>query len=200
MNNIVALNLNHLAARWWMLVVRGIAAILFGVLALALPGAGLLALVIVWAIYALIDGIFNLMLSGRAARAGASWGWLLFEGIVSVAAGLLTFFWPAITATALLIVIAVWAIITGIAEIAASIRLRREIRNEWLLALSGVLSIVFGVLLLVYPNAGALALVWLIGAYAIVFGALLIGLGLRLHHWAQRFERQFPSGGLPTAA
>lgn len=193
-------NVGALAARWWVLVVRGIAAILFGIVALVAPGPSLLALVMFWGAYALVDGIFNLANAVRGAHAGRRWGWLLFEGLVSIGAGVLTFAWPRITALALLTLIAVWALLTGIAEIAAAIRLRRQIRGEWLLATGGVLSIVFGVLLLASPGAGALALVWMIGGYAILFGVTLFALGLRLNRWSRAVGRPFPAGGTPTPA
>jgi len=171
---------DQLAARWWAPVIRGVAAILFGALAIAMPRAGLAALVILWGAYAIVDGVFNVVLSAQRGAAGLRWGWFLFEGLVSIAAGILTFVWPQMTAFVLLYLIAAWAIVTGIAEIAGAVALRRAISGEWLLALSGVLSIAFGVLLFARPGAGALAVVWIIGAYAIAFGALLVGLGLRL--------------------
>jgi uncharacterized membrane protein HdeD (DUF308 family) len=200
MQNMAGVNVNAFAPRWWMIVIRGIAAILFGVLTFALPRIGLLTLVTLWGAYVLVDGFFAVMAAGRAGRAGFSWGWMLFEGLVSIAAGVVAFLWPGITALVLLFVIAVRAVIIGIAEIAEAIWLRREIRNEWLLGLSGLLSIVFGALLFWSPAAGALAVLWLIGAYAIVFGVLLVALGLRLHHWMRRRERQFPMGGAPRPA
>ena len=186
--------------RWWSFVVRGVVAILFGVLALAMPGTSLLALVLAWGAYTIVDGVFTLMLALQRGRAGERWGWFLVEGIVAIAAGVLTFAWPAITGLVLLIVIAVRAVVAGVAEVVAAIRLRRVIRHEWLLAASGVLSVAFGLLLLVYPGAGALAVAWLIGSYAIVFGVLLTGLGLRLYRWHRAGDRQLPTGGLPTAA
>ncbi len=178
-------SLRALAARWWALMIRGVVAILFGILAIVAPGVGLLSLIMIWGAYAIVDGVFGLVLAARGARAGRRWGWLLFAGIVSIAAGLITFAWPGITAVVLLTMIAVWALFTGIAEIGAAIQLRRYIRGEWLLALSGVVSIVFSALLLLFPGAGALAIVWTIGTYAIVFGALLVTLGWRLHRWSQ---------------
>lgn len=191
-------NVSMLAARWWVPVIRGVAAILFGVLCLTQPGISLLALVTLWGAYALVDGVFAVVHAIRRGRAGGSWGWLLFEGIVSIAAGVFTFAWPAITATVLLALIAVWAIVTGIAEIVTAIRLRREIRGEWALVASGVLSVAFGVLMFVYPGAGTLAVVWLIGAYAIVFGMLLVAFGVQLNRWRRTGERTMPTGGAPT--
>jgi uncharacterized membrane protein HdeD (DUF308 family) len=192
--------LRPLAERWWAVLLRGIAAILFGVLAIAVPGASLLALVILWGAYALADGVLALVQAARSGRAGGRWGWFLFEGLVSIAAGVLAFVWPGITALALLLVIAAWAILTGLSEIVAAARLRRHIQGEWLLALSGVLSISFGVLLLVRPQAGALAVVWLIGSYAVLFGVLLVALSLRLHRWHRAAERPVPRPGAPSYA
>ncbi|BDG05115.1 HdeD family acid-resistance protein [Anaeromyxobacter oryzae] len=189
--------LSAFAARWRFLVVRGVAALLFGFLAIFAPRASLLALVILWGAYALVDGVFNVILAIRGARTGMNRGWLLFQGLVSVAAGVITFLWPGITALALLTVIAVWAVLTGVAEIAFAIRLRHVIRGEWLLAASGVVSIVFGVLLAAFPGAGALALAWMIGVYAVVFGALLVGFGFRIHRWG---EGTAASGGTPSHA
>ncbi len=193
-------DLSAIASRWWALVVRGLAAIAFGVLVIAAPGIGLLALVYLWGAYALADGVFNIVLAVRGARTVRGWGWFLFEGICSIAAGVVTVVWPGITALGLLVVIALWAIVTGVAEIVTATRLRRILRGEWLLALSGVLSIAFGVLLLARPGAGALAVAWLIGAYAILFGALLVGVGMRLHRWGKTAERAMPTGGTPTHA
>jgi uncharacterized membrane protein HdeD (DUF308 family) len=200
MNNMVEANLEALAPRWWTFVVRGLVAILFGVLTFAMPGISLLTLVLLWGAYAFADGVFELTMAARAGRAGHRWGWVTLEGIVSLAAGVLAFLWPGMTAFVLLIVIAVRAVINGVAAIGTAIWLRREIRGEWLLGLSGVLSIAFGVLLFMSPGAGALALLWVIGAYAMVFGALLIGLGLRLHRFAGGGEHHFPTGGTPRPA
>ncbi len=187
-----------LTARWWMLVVRGFAAILFGVLAMVVPESSLLALVILWAAYAIVEGAFAMMLAARRGRTGRRWGWLLFEGIVGIVAGVTALVWPGITALALLVVIAAWAVLTGIGKIAAAIWLRRQISGEWMLATSGVLSIAFGALLALSPGAGALALVWLIGAYAIVFGALLVAVGVRLGRWQRAAERAISTAGAPT--
>lgn len=194
-------SVDELAARSWMLVVRGVAAILFGVVAIAMPGMSLLALVLLWGSHAFVDGVLSFMLAVRGARVGRSWGSIIFEGVMSIATGALAFVWPAITALALLIVIACRAVLIGVAEIVTAVRLRREIRHEWQLAASGALSIAVGVLLFLFPGAGALSLLWLIGAYAIATGMLLIGLGLRLHRFGKRGERALPTGGgTPTHA
>ncbi len=193
------LDLNAIAARWWMLVVRGIAAILFGVLAIVWPGISLLALVLLWGAYAVADGLFGVMLAANAGAEGRRWGWLLLEGLIGIAAGVLTFVWPGMTAVALLALIACWAVFTGIAEIVAAVELRRVIEGEWLLALCGVLSIAFGVGMLIFPRAGALAVVTLIGIYAMVFGSLLIALGVRLHHVATSGHHRM-AGGTPSHA
>src|SRR5512133_3680565 len=183
-SNIMKLELFAFTQRWWALVLRGLAAIAFGILTFVSPASSLVALVIVWGAYAIVDGVLAVVLSIRGARIMPGWGWLLAEGIVSIGAGVVTFVWPGITAVALLAVIAAWAVLTGIAEIVTAIRLRRHLRGEWMLAASGVLSIFFGVLLARKPGAGALAVTWMIGGYAILFGALLVGLGIRLHQWA----------------
>jgi uncharacterized membrane protein HdeD (DUF308 family) len=184
--------LGALVARWWIWVVRGIAAILFGVLAFLAPASSLAALVMLWGAYALFDGVFALAIAAQRGREGLPWGWMVFEGLVGIAAGVTTFVWPAITALVLLAVIAARSLLTGVAEIAAAIALRREISGEWLLGASGVMSIAFGALLLARPAAGALAVVWIIGGYALVFGALLVAFGLRLNGWRRSLDHHEP--------
>jgi uncharacterized membrane protein HdeD (DUF308 family) len=176
-------SLEALAQRWWVHVVRGVAAIFFGILAILAPSIGVLALVVMFGAYALVDGAFNLVHAARGAGTAHASRWLAVEGLVSIAAGVLTFIYPGMTTLLLVTVIAGWAVLTGIAEIAAAIRLRREVSGEWMLAASGVLSIALGIFLFMSPAAGALALVWVIGVYAIAFGLLLIAFGLRLHRW-----------------
>lgn len=188
-----------LAERWWSIAIRGVAAVIFGILTFLFPGLSVYALVILFGAWAFADGIFNLIAAVR--RAGSErWGWLLFEGLVSIATGVVTFFWPGITALALLALIAAWSVVTGIAEIVAAIRLRKHIRNEWLLGLSGILSVLFGVVLFAFPGAGALALIFWIGAYAIVFGGLLIGLAFRLRAWARDQSHRVPPKHAPAPA
>jgi len=177
---------SDLGRNWGWIVVRGIAAVIFGVLALVLPGITLAALVLLWGAYALADGIIALIAAFRIRDRGKPFWALLVVGILGIAAGILTFIWPGMTAIVLLAFIAAWSLVMGIFQIIAAVRLRKSIEKEWLLGLSGLLSIIFGVLMLINPGAGALAVIWVIGAYAIVFGVLLIALGLKLrsrtHH------------------
>ena len=168
-----------MAGNWWALLIRGIAAVLFGLAALLWPGLTLYVLIIFFGAYALMDGVFAIVAGIRGTAGGRRW-LLLAEGILGVLAGLLAFFYPGMTAFVLLYVIAFWAIFTGILEIAMAISLRREIENEWLMGLSGVLSVLFGVILAVLPGVGLLSLVWLIGIYAIAFGVAQIALGFRV--------------------
>ena len=165
---------------WWAMALRGLAAMVFGIMAFVRPHITLTALVFLFGAYALVDGAFSIMAGIRAPKGFKRWWLLLIEGILSVAAGLFAFIVPAMTAYILLILIASWAIVTGVFEIAAAIQLRKEIKGEWLLVLSGVFSILFGGVLLFKPAAGALAVLWIIGAYAILFGILLIALGFKL--------------------
>jgi uncharacterized membrane protein HdeD (DUF308 family) len=165
---------------WWTLVLRGLFALVFGLLAFIWPGITLAALVFLFGAYALVDGAFAIVAGIRAPKEYKRWWVVLIEGILSVIAGVIAFTVPGITALFLLGLIAGWAIFTGVLEIIAAIQMRKYITGEWLMVLTGVLSVVFGVLLLLNPFAGALAVVWIIGAYAIVFGFLLIALGVRL--------------------
>ena len=177
---------------WRLVALRGLAAVVFGVLALIWPISALLALVWLFGAYVLVDGIFILAaVATGAPGTGERRGLLFLEGLVSIIAGVLTFVWPGITALVLLYLIAAWALITGVLEIMTAIRLRREIRNEWLLVLSGLLSIVLAILLVILPGPGALAFVWLIGAYAVVFGVFLLALAWRVR------KAQGQPGGIP---
>lgn len=170
-----------LSRNWWVLALRGLAAIIFGVLAFVLPGITLFALVLLFGAYMLVDGIFAIVTAVRVAGREDRWWLLLIEGVLGVLAGLVAAFWPGLTALALLYFIAAWAIVSGILEIVGAIRLRQEIEGEWALGLSGALSVLFGVLLIVIPApAGLLSLVWLIGAYALAFGVLLLVLAFRV--------------------
>ena len=169
-----------LSKYWWLIALRGVFAVLFGVMAFVWPGLTLLALVLLFAAYALTDGVLALVAGLTHSQSKQRWWMLLLEGVVSIAAGVLTILWPDLTAVALVYLIGAWAIVTGVMEVVAAIRLRQEINNEWLLALAGILSIAFGVAMVIWPGAGALTLIWLIGGYAVVFGVLMIVLGFRL--------------------
>jgi uncharacterized membrane protein HdeD (DUF308 family) len=179
-----------LSRNWWAIALRGVAAIIFGVLTFVMPGITLAVLVLLFGAYALVDGIFTLVAvaRGQAVDRGEPRWMLVLEGVVSIAAGLVAFLWPGLTTLALVYLIGAWAIVTGVLEVVAAVRLRQQIENEWWLGLSGALSIVFGVLVMAAPGAGALAMVFWIGAYAIVFGALLVGLAFRLRSVRSRIE------------
>jgi len=189
---------DQLARHWWVIGLRGLAAILFGVLAFVWPGMTLAVLVLLFGAYALVDGVLTLL---AAFRGGVQHRIvMLVEGVVSVLAGLAAFVWPGLTALVLLYIIAFWAIVTGVLEIVAAIRVRRAISNELGLVIGGVLSVVFGVVLLIAPGAGALAVIFLIGAYAVVFGIALLGLAWRLREHHQTATGRAPLGGPAATA
>lgn len=171
---------------WWMILLRGIAAIAFAVLTWTNPGISLAALVLLFGAYALVDGVFAIVMAFAGRRFAGNWWVTLLVGLVGVAVGMLTFLSPGITALALLYYIAFWAILTGVLEIMVAIRLRKEISSEWILALAGVASVAFGVLLTARPGAGALALLSIIAAYAFLFGILLVALAIRARSFAHR--------------
>jgi uncharacterized membrane protein HdeD (DUF308 family) len=173
-----------LARNWWALLIRGIAAIIFGVLAFMWPGATILAIGILFGAYAFVDGIFAIVAAIRAAQAHQrSWPFII-EGIVGLLIAAITFYDVAITIFALFITIAAWAFITGILEIVAAIQLRKVITGEFWLIIGGIASILFAVLMIWRPLAGALAVIWIIGIYAIIFGIAMIALSLRLRDHA----------------
>jgi len=171
---------NELARNWWLLALRGVLGILFGIGAFVWPGATLAALVIVFGAYVFVDGIFAVVAGIGMRRQLSLWWLIVLEGAAGIVLGLLTFRSPDTTALVLLTFIAAWSIITGIFEIASALRLRKVIANEWLMILSGIVSIIFGILLIAQPGAGAISIVWLIGAYALLFGILTLMLALRL--------------------
>lgn len=171
--------IEQLTRNWWAVGLRGLLAVLLGIVAFIWPGITLEALVLVFGAYAIVDGIFAIVAAGTSASMGGRWGLMLFEGIMSIIAGFVAFAWPGITALALLFLIAAYASVTGIFEIAAAFQLRGS--NGWLLGLTGVLSILFSILLVVWPASGLLSLVWLIGFYALFFGFMLIGLSVQLY-------------------
>lgn len=169
-----------LGRAWWLVLLRGIAAIVFGILAWAWPGATLITLTLFWGAYALVDGIAALWSCWHARDRGKAMWQVILIGVAGIAAGIFTFVAPGITAIALLLLIAAWAVVNGVFQIAAAIQLRKEIANEWLLILSGALSVVFGVLMILSPGAGALAVLWLIGAFAVAYGVLLVLFAFKL--------------------
>lgn len=175
-----------LADNWWLFLLRGIAAIIFGVLSLVWPGVTLVTLVLFYGAYVLVDGVCALFagISGNVAM-GSRW-WLVVVGLLGIAAGVVTFMSPGITAFVLLFFDACWAVATGLFQIIGAIQLRKDIDNEWLLAIHGVLSLLFGIALFVMPGVGLLALIWVIGLYAIINGALMIGFAFRVRRYGNR--------------
>ncbi|WP_232462470.1 HdeD family acid-resistance protein [Bordetella genomosp. 9] len=174
---------------WWVLVIRGIVGILFGVLALMWPALTLLLLVSLFAAYALLSGIAAIAGAWRARRGGQPVrdGWLIvLLGLVAIASGVIAIVWPAITALALILIMGVNAIVAGVLDIALAVRHRTVVRNTWLMVLAGIVSILFGVVAIAVPGAGAMALVWLISFYAIVTGVLLLAMGIQARRGGPR--------------
>ena len=179
------IDVDTLVRNWWVMVLRGVAGVIFGLITFVAPGISLAALVLVFGAFAFADGILALVSAVRRRGVSDRWWVLLLQGLAGVAAGVVTVVWPDLTTLALLYLIAAWALVIGALEIAAAIRLRKVITGEWLLALGGVAAIGFGVLLMLLPEAGALAVVLWIGAYAFVSGVLLLALGFRLRSWGK---------------
>jgi uncharacterized membrane protein HdeD (DUF308 family) len=171
-----------LSLNWDLVLLRGIIAILFGVATLVLPPITLVVLVTLFGAYALVNGLITSIMAIKDRKEQSDWGLYLLYGLVSIAAGVLTFVYPGITTISLFYVIVAWAIASGILEIMLAIQLRKVIKNEWWLVLSGILSVVFGILCIVQPVAGALSVLWLISVYAIAYGALLVVLAFRLRN------------------
>lgn len=171
-----------LARNWWALGLRGLCGVLFGAALFAWPGISLFVLVLMFGVYTLLDGAFSIISTVRSDKREKRWWLFLLQGIAGIIVGIMAFVWPGITALVLLYIIAAWAIVTGIFEIVAAVQLRKEIEGEWLLGLGGIASVLFGVLLVGFPGAGALAVVWIIGAYSMLFGILLMTLAFRLRH------------------
>ena len=171
--------LQTLSRYWWLILLRGIAAIIFGVLAFIWPGITLVTLVLFWGAFALVDGVLALANAFMGGNMGDRW-WLALVGLAGIAAGILTFAYPGVTALVLLFFIATWAIVLGVLQIIGAIRLRKEIDNEWTIGLSGAVSVLFGVIMLVAPGAGALGLIWAIASYGIVFGILMVMAAFKL--------------------
>lgn len=168
-----------LAENWWALALRGLFAVLFGLIALLLPGATIASLVLLFAAYMLVDGVFAIVAGVRAAQRHERWGLLILEGLADIATGVVAFLWPGITVVVFVLLMSAWALISGGLMLAAAFRLTRH-HGRWLLALGGVVSMIWGVLLFLSPIAGAVVLTWWLGAYALVFGGALVGLAFRL--------------------
>jgi uncharacterized membrane protein HdeD (DUF308 family) len=166
--------------KWWVHLLRGLLALAFGLLALVWPDIGLMVLLVLFGAYVLADGILNVWLALSGRRAGVPWGLPLVTGLAGVAVAALIIIWPEGAAVALLWLIAAWAVVTGVFQVAAAVNLRKQISNEWTLGLSGLLGVLLGVLLVVRPGAGLTALVWLVGLFALLFGVLQVGLALKL--------------------
>ena len=178
----------HFARNWWAVALRGVVAILFGVAAFIWPGLTLGVLVVMFGAYAFLDGVFAVVTALRARGERLRWA-VLLEGITGIVAGMLIWLWPQTTLLLLVYFIAAWALITGMLEVLAAFRLRERIHGEWRLALSGVLSMVFALLVGVWPHAAILAIAWLVGAYAILFGIVFLALGWRLRALAPGADR-----------
>jgi uncharacterized membrane protein HdeD (DUF308 family) len=172
-----------LSQNWWLVVLRGISGILFGILAFVWPAITWLTLIVMFGVYAIVDGIIAIVSGLSRTNESPRWWVFLVEGLLGIGAGIVALVWPGVTSLVLIYMIASWAVITGILELAAAIRLRNEISNEWMLGLGGLVSIGLGVLLFFQPAAGGLAIIWIIAAYALIFGVLLVILGVRLRSW-----------------
>ena len=184
-----------LAQNWWAIAIRGAIAILLGLVAIFLPGATMLSLVLLFGAYALVDGVFGIVSAVRAARQHERWGLLVLEGIVDIATAAIAFFWPGITVVAFVLLVAIWAIVTGALMLAAAFRLEIE-DGRWWMVFGGIVSVLYGALLIVAPMIGALVLTWWLGAYALIFGiCLLLVLAFRLRGRLNRL----PTAGMQTA-
>jgi uncharacterized membrane protein HdeD (DUF308 family) len=181
-----------LADNWWAVGFRGILGIVFGLICLLTPGVAIGAFVILFAAYMFVDGGFAIASAWKAARTGERWGLLIVEGIVDIAAGLVAVIWPAITMVALIWLVAIWAIVSGALMLYAALTLNRD-HGRWWLALGGIASLIFGVLLVIEPLIGAVVLTMWIGAYAVVFGGFLLVLAFQLHSRKEERERKAPA-------
>jgi uncharacterized membrane protein HdeD (DUF308 family) len=181
-----------LAQNWWAMALRGVFAVLFGLIALVVPGATILSLVLFFSAYMLVDGLFGIVSAVRAARQGERWGLLILEGIANIAVGIIAFIWPGLTAVAFVLLLAAWSLVSGGLMLGAAFRLSQA-HGRWWLALGGIVSIVFGVLLVMAPVVGAVVLTWWLGAYALVFGVALLVLAFKL-----RGRRRDLTGTLAT--
>jgi len=184
----------NLTRNWWLVALRGLLAILFGMAAFIWPGLTWLVLILMFGVYAILDGLFAIASGMFQSRYSHRWWVFLVEGFVSLIAGVIVLLQPGLAGIALVLVIAVWAVLTGLLEVIAAIRLRREIHNEWMLGFGGFLSIMLGLLMLFQPAAGGLVITLMVGAYALIFGMLLVALSFRLRSFNRR-----PGSAMKTA-
>lgn len=180
--------LDLLAKRWWALALRGAVGLVFGGFALALPGSTLAAIVVLFGAFALVDGVFAMAAGTAPGRQGRERWAPLLQGVLGVGIGVVTLVDPRVTAVALLLYIAAWSMVVGVLQVLAAVRLRREIRNEWLVGLSGIAAFAFGLFTAWQPATSAVAVVWAMGAWAIVWGALLLFAGLKLREYRDGME------------
>jgi uncharacterized membrane protein HdeD (DUF308 family) len=176
--------MDALARNWWLILLRGLAAIIFGLLTFAWPGLTLVTLVLLYGAFSFLDGIFSIIAAVKGGTPMPRW-WLALVGLLGIGVGVITVLWPQITGFVLLLFIAGWAIASGVLQIIGAIKLRKEMEGEWLLIASGVLSVLFGIGVILFPGAGALSLALVIGAFAVAYGVLLIGFALRLKKHAE---------------
>lgn len=186
----------RLAQNWWAVALRGVFAILFGLIALFMPGPTLAALVLLFAAYMVVDGVLDIISAVRAARRHERWGWLIFEGIADLVAAAIAFFFPLATIFAFVVLLAAWAIVSGVLLWTAAFQLTMA-RGRWLMALAGAVSVLWGFLLLVWPFTGAIVLTWWLGAYALVFGVVQLVLAFRLRRLRDELP---PPQALPQGA
>jgi uncharacterized membrane protein HdeD (DUF308 family) len=184
-----------LAQNWWAVALRGIFAVLFGLIALLVPGATILSLLLLFSAYMLVDGVFGIVAAVRAAGQGERWGLLVLEGILNIAVGVTAFLWPGLTVIVFVLLLAAWSLVSGGLMLGAAFRLSHN-HGRWWLALGGIVSILFGVLLAIAPLIGAVVLTWWLGAYALMFGIALLVLAFKLR--ARRADA--PHAATPRAA
>jgi uncharacterized membrane protein HdeD (DUF308 family) len=187
-----------LAQNWWAVALRGVFAILFGLIALFVPGATILSMVLFFSAYMLVDGIFGIVAGVRAAGRGQRWGWLILEGLANIAVGVIAFLWPGLTVLAFILMLAAWSLVTGIMVVVAAFKLDPEYGRGWLI-FSGIVSVLFGIALVIAPLIGAVVLTWWLGAYAVVFGISLLILAFKLR--SHKDDRPGTTGtAVPTGA
>jgi uncharacterized membrane protein HdeD (DUF308 family) len=180
--------LQRLTKFWWLIILRGVVSILFAIIAFTNPSLAFEALILLLGVFLIADGATAVYLGARMRGHDDDWWAILFEGALGIGLGVIALINPELTAAGLILVLAVWFLVTGVFEISTAIKLRREINNEWLLGIAGVISIALGILMVINPNAGAISIMWWLGFYAAAFGVLLIGLGLRMWQINKRMK------------